>query len=103
MGYYYHFCSCQETHPSLSDNDIEWGNKTREMDELRREYIKERGYKIQEMWECEWWKHFKTDSPVKNHVKTNFPYKRLLYTDSLLEKINNRSFFGYVQCDSIVP
>ena len=53
MGCYYHFCSCQETRPSLSEQDIERGNKKREMDELRREYIKERGYKIQELWECE--------------------------------------------------
>ena len=36
MGCYYHFSSCQ---------DIESGNKKREMDELRREYIKEIGYK----------------------------------------------------------
>ena len=62
------------------------------MDELRQEYIKERGYKIQEVLECEWWEHFKTDSSVKNHVKTNFPYKRPLSTDSLL-----------VQCNLIVP
>ena len=42
MGCYYHFCSCQETRPLLSEQDIERGNKKREMDELRREYIKER-------------------------------------------------------------
>ena len=82
---------------------LKGGNKKREMDELRREYIKERGYKIQEKWECEWWKHFKTDSSIKNHVKTKFPYKRPLSTDSLLKKIKNRSLFGYVQCDLIVP
>ena len=51
MGCYYHFCSCQETRPSLSEQDFERGNKKRQMDELRREYIEERGYKIQEMWE----------------------------------------------------
>ena len=73
------------------------------MDELRREYIKERGYNIQEMWECEWWEHFKTDSSVKNHVKTIFPDKRPLSTDSLLDKIMNGSLFGYVQYDLIVP
>ena len=51
MGCYYHFCPCQETRPSLSDEDIERGNKRREMDDLRREYIREKGYKIEEMWE----------------------------------------------------
>ena len=103
MGYYYHLCSCQETRPSLSEQDIERGNKKREMDELRLEYIKERGYKIQEMWECEWWRHFKTDSSVKNHVKTSFPYKRPLSTDFVLEKIKKRALIDYVQGDLIVP
>ena len=70
---------------------------------MRREYIKERGYKFQEMWECEWWEHFKTHSSVKNYVKTNFPYKRPLSTDFSLEKIKNRSLFGCVQSDLIVP
>ena len=37
MGCHYHFCSCRETRPSLSEQDIERGNKKREMDELRRE------------------------------------------------------------------
>ena len=61
MGCYYHFCPCQETRPSLSDEDIERGNKRREMDDLRREYIREKGYKIEDMWECEWWQNFKTN------------------------------------------
>ena len=79
------------------------GNKKREMDELRREYIKERGYKFQEMWECEWWEHFKTDSSVNNYVKTNFPYKRPLSTDSSFKKSKNGSRLGCVQCELMVP
>ena len=51
MGCYYHFCSCQETRPSLTEQDIERGNKKREMDDMRREYIKEKGYKVEEMWD----------------------------------------------------
>ena len=73
------------------------------MDELRREYIKEKGYNIQDMWECEWFEHFKTDSSFKNHVKTNFHFKRPLSTDCLLEQKKNGSLFGYVQYDLIVP
>ena len=49
MGCYYYFCSFQETCPFMSEQDIERGNKKREMDELRREYIKEKGYNDQEM------------------------------------------------------
>ena len=103
MGCYYHFCPCQETRPSLSDEDIERGNKRREMDDLRREYIREEGYKIEEMWECEWWQNFKTNEKIKNHIRSNFPYKRPLSTDYLLEKIRDGSLYGYIQCDLVVP
>ena len=37
MGCYYHFCSCQEARPSLTEQDIERGNQKREMDDMRRE------------------------------------------------------------------
>ena len=86
MGSYYHFCSCQEARPSLTDQDIERGNKKREMDDLRREYIKEKGYKVEEMWECEWWESFKLSDKVKNYVRNHFHYQRLLFTDCLLKK-----------------
>ena len=35
------------------------------MDDLRREYTREKRYKIEEMWECEWWKNFKTNEKKK--------------------------------------
>ena len=75
MGCYYHFCSCQEARPSLTEQDTERGNKKREMDDMRREYNKEKGYKMEEMWECDWWESFKADDKIKNHVRTHFLYK----------------------------
>ena len=86
MGCYFHFCSCQEARPSLIDQDIERGNKKREMDDMRREHIKEKGYKVEETWECEWWENFVTDDKTQNPVSTQFHYKRLLSTDSFLAK-----------------
>ena len=103
MGCYYHFCSCHEARPSLTEQDIERGNKKREMDDMRREYIKEKVYKVEEMGECEWWESFKTDGKIKNHFRTHFPCKRPLSTDSLLAKIKDGSLFGNVQCDLVVP
>ena len=73
------------------------------MDDLRREYIREKGYKIEEMWECEWWQNFKTNEKIKNQFRSNFPYKKPLSTDSLLEKIRDGSLYGYIQCDLVVP
>ena len=103
MGCYYHFCSCQEARTSLREQDIERGNKKREMDDMRREYIKEKGYKVEEIWECDWWESCKTNDKIKNHVRTHFPYKSPLSIDSLLVKIKDGSLFGYVQCDLVVP
>ena len=60
------------------------------------QYTKLRGYNVHETWECESWEHFRTDSSVKNHVKTKFLYKRPLSADSLVEKNKERiSFWLY--------
>ena len=73
------------------------------MDDLRHEYIREKGYKIEKMWECEWWQNFKTNDKIKNQIRSNFPCKRTLSTVSLLEKIRDGSLYGYIQCDLVVP
>ena len=67
------FFPSQETRPLLSDEDIERGNKSREIDDLRRQYIREKAYNIEEMWECEWWQNFKTNEKIKNHIRSKFP------------------------------
>ena len=98
MGCYYHYFPCQEARPSLTDTDIERGVKKRQQDEMPRDYIQQKGYEIVEMWECEWWSLYKTDAPVKSHLRANFPYKRPLSEDQLLQQIINGRLFGYVQC-----
>ena len=103
MGCFYHYFPCQEARPSLTEEDIERGNKKREMDQMRKQYIKEKGYKFVEMWECEWWNLYKTTTCVKQHLRESFPYKRPLREESLLEQIKSGKLFGYVQCDIEVP
>ena len=66
MGCFYHFCPCQELRPSLTEEDIQRGSNKRELDALRRHYIQEKGFKVIEMWECEWWRVYKTSSTVNN-------------------------------------
>ena len=70
---------------------------------MRREYIKEKGYKVEEIWECEWWEGFKTNVKIKNQVRTHFPYKRPLSSDSLLAQIKDGSLFGYGQGNLVAP
>ena len=101
MGCFYHYCPCHEARPSLTEEEIERGNKKREMDQMRKQYIKEKGYNVVELWECERWKLYKTC--VKQHLRESFPYKRPLREESLLEQIRNSKLFGYVQCDIEVP
>ena len=103
MGYYFHFCPCQKARSSLTDDDIKRGTKKKEMDELRKDYIREKGYSIEEMWECSWCDQFKNNVDVKNYVRTHFPFKRSLSANSLKQNIRNETIFGYVQCDLSVP
>ena len=93
MGCCYLFGACHETRPSLSHHDIEKGKKKRGMDELIREYMKEKLFINQDTCECEWWEQFETNFLVKSYVKTKFPYKRPRSTDSLIEQIKNGSLF----------
>ena len=73
--------------------------KKRQQHEMRRYYIQQKGYQIVEMWECEWWSLYKTDALVKIHLRENFPYKRPLSEEQLLQGIIDGRLFGYVQCD----
>ena len=70
---------------------------------MRKQYIKEKGYNVAEMWECEWWNLYKTTTCVKEPLKESFPYKRALREERLLEQRRSGKLFGYVQCDIEVP
>ena len=103
MGCFYHFCPCQELLSSLTEEDIKQGSRRRELDELRRSYIQEKGFTVLEMWECEWWRLYRTTTNVKLHIRENLPYRQSLTEQQLLKGIKKGSLFGYVQCDIEVP
>ena len=103
MVRFYHYCPCQEAWLSLTEGDIERGNKKREMDKMRKQYIKRKGYNVVEMWECEWWNLYKTITCAKEQLRESFPYKRPLREERLLEEIRSGNLLGYVKCDIEVP
>ena len=51
------------------------------------------------MWECDWWRLYKTTNTVKQHIREHSPYRRSLAAEQLLEEIKQGKLFGYVQCD----
>ena len=102
-GCFCHYCPCQKARPSLTEEDIKRGNKKREMDQMRKQYIKEKGYNVVEIWECELWNLCKTATCVKEHLRESVLYKRPLKEERLLEQIKSSKLFGYVKCDIEVP
>ena len=102
MVCFYHFCPCQELRPPLTEEDIQRGSKKRELDALRR-HIQEKGFMFIEMWECEWWRLYKTTNSVKQHNREYFPCRRSLAAEQLFEEIKKGKLFDYVQCDIEVP
>ena len=103
MGCFYHFCARQELRPSLTEEYIHRGSKKTELDELRRHYIQEKGYKVLEMWEREWWRLYKSTNTVKKQIREHFPYRHSFAAEQLLEEIKERKLFGCVHCDNEVP
>ena len=65
MGCYIDFCPCQEAKASLSEEETYRVFRKREHDELRRDYLKNKRYKIVEIWECKRWKSVKDKENVR--------------------------------------
>ena len=103
MGWYFHFCPCQEAKASLSEEETHRGIRKRENDESRRDYLKSKGWKNIEIWECKWWESVKEEENFRNHVKKNCAFKQPLKKESFLAKMRDGEMFGYVQCDLEVP
>ena len=103
LGCFYHYCPCQEAQSFLTEEGIERGNKKTKMDQMRKQYIKEKGYNVFEKGDCKWWNLYKTTTCVKEHLKESFPDKRPLREKRLLEQIRSGKLFGNVQCDIEVP
>ena len=88
MGCYFHFCPCQESRASVLEEEMQRGIRKREHDEVRRDYLRNKGYNIVE---------------VRNYVRKKIPFKLPMKQESLLAKIRDGKLFGYVQCGLEVP
>ena len=86
MGCYFHCCPCEEARPSLTDNEVMRGITKREQDQMRKEYIQQKGYKIFEKWGCNWWDINRTDPTVKVIFEQFSPISDLSVKNSSCER-----------------
>ena len=96
-------------------------NKGKEMNEVRKrpmtellketketsKYIKEQGYHLVEIYECQWRRMKKINSQVQQFLNSKFnrplDQHKTLTQDQILRAIRNESLFGVVECDIRVP
>ena len=60
--------------------------KKREYEELRQDYLRNKGHNIIEILECNWRENLKVDESVKKHVRNNFLFRLPLQHESLLDR-----------------
>ena len=65
MGCFPHFCPRRALFNAVLKTK-------RELDGLRRNYLEQKSFIVSEMWECEWWRPFKTGTDVKEHKGKSF-------------------------------
>ncbi|XP_071797162.1 uncharacterized protein [Asterias amurensis] len=105
-GCYWHGHPCH-----LNPNEF---NKVRQAsrDELRRQtedtsaYIRQQGYKLIELWECDWREIQTTDHTVRGFLRTiRLPHfkKKTMTQQEVLACVMDGSMFGMVECEIRVP
>ena len=77
---------------------IQRSTKKRELDELRKKYVQEKGYNVIEKYECNQCTLYKKDNIVEQLLREFFPYKVPLTEEKHLEENNSGSLFGYDHC-----
>ena len=97
MGCFYHFCPCQELRPSITEEDIQRGCNKREIDALRQHFIQEKGSRVIDMWECEWWRLYKSTKNFHNISKKTFLTGVHLQLSNFQKKLKKESFVIWVR------
>ena len=79
----------------------------REENEETSKYIKDQGYHLVQIYECQWRRIQKTNSQVQQFLNSKFnrplDHHKTLTQDQILSSIRNESLFGVVECDVQVP
>ena len=72
MGCFYLYCPYEEAQSSLTEEDIERGNKKRELDQIKKQYVRENAHIVVEMWECDGGISIRRQRVLKNIRENHF-------------------------------
>ena len=100
LGCYYHFFLARRLVPHLMRQILREGKNERDGWLEMWVYSQQR---LQNQRDVSGGKTSKRTKKIKNLIRSNFPYKWPLSTDSLLGKIRYGSLYGYIPCDLVVP
>ena len=106
-GCYWHGHGCmQEKGVTQNDRNGKTMEQLRADTQKNSRYIRQCGYQLIEMWECEW-KKMKTENPALQQFLRKFrrplDYKQTMNEQQILEAIQEGSLFGLVEWDIKVP
>ena len=103
MGCYFHGHYClSNLDPSFEDKRKKRYEKTME----REQYLKDQGYNVWSIWECEFRKQIKSDINLQNFLKKferPLDKKKYLTEQEIILAVKNEVFFGAVECSLHVP
>jgi hypothetical protein len=111
QGCLFHGHSCWLTHKHEVNpiNKIPLSELRKKTEETTR-YLKDAGYQVEEIYECQWKKFKSTNKEVKIfldhlHSKTKWSrqHKKSATTEEILKAVRNDELFGIVECDIHVP
>ena len=101
-GCWFHGCS------QCKQDQTELGKKRKEHTETKEKYLRQKGYKLRNMWEHEFKTLQKSDPKLKQFVREREPpffrtHRWITKQSTLLDAVRNDTIFGFFEVDIHVP
>ena len=104
-GCYWHGCECMGKKMNNTKNVAMAA--LREETRENTEYLEKLGYKVVEMWECDWKKEKASNKELQRFIGTmhrrRMDKKQQMTEEELLSCVKEGTLFGMVQCDLHTP
>ena len=103
-GCWWHGCDCQLKRVK-TDKDQQLLQKRRERTESRSNTLRSLGYKVVEIFECEWMKKKRENGKVKLFLQSQMSllFYQQTNTSDIIDLVKNNQIFGAIECDIRVP